>query len=108
MFRQISEELIDDFCRCGKPTVRKTSWADGNAGRRYSACEKYRMLGGCTYHVWVDPPMCYRAQQLIPGLLKRAKKLEEEIARRKKWERLMLLAIVGLIVLCFLKCNGCV
>ncbi|GER53730.1 GRF zinc finger-containing protein-like protein [Striga asiatica] len=42
MFRQISEELIDDFCRCGKPTVRKTSWADGNAGRRYSACEKYR------------------------------------------------------------------
>ncbi|GER50159.1 photosystem II D2 protein [Striga asiatica] len=33
MFKQIFEELIDDFCRCGKPTVRKTSWADGNAGR---------------------------------------------------------------------------
>ncbi|GER27361.1 mannose-binding lectin superfamily protein [Striga asiatica] len=49
-FRQISEELIDDFCHCAKPTVRKTSWVDGNAGWRYSACEKYRMLGGCTYH----------------------------------------------------------
>ncbi|GER44410.1 GRF zinc finger containing protein, partial [Striga asiatica] len=104
MFKQISEELIDDFCRCGKPALQKTSWADGNADRRYSACEKYWMLVGCTYHVWVDPPMCYRAQQLIPGLLKRTKKLEEEIARRKKWERLMLLAIVGLIVLCFFKC----
>ncbi|GER41261.1 GRF zinc finger containing protein [Striga asiatica] len=107
MFRQISEELIDDFCHCGKPTVRKTSWADGNAGWRYSSGEKYRMsmLDGCTYHVWVDPPICYRAQQLIPGLLKRAKKLEEDIARRKEWETLILFAIIGLIVLCFLKCK---
>ncbi|KAK6119504.1 hypothetical protein DH2020_046754 [Rehmannia glutinosa] len=67
-----------NFCHCEKNVVKKTSWTDLDPGRRYSACEKFREVGGCTYFAWIDPPMCTRSRQIFPELLKRANKLEGE------------------------------
>ncbi|PIN02097.1 DNA topoisomerase [Handroanthus impetiginosus] len=77
---------MEELCYCNRPTLKKTSWTDLNPGRRYSICPQYRENGGCNFFSWVDPPMCARSRQIIPGLLKRVNKLESEIARRKSKE----------------------
>ncbi|WOH00548.1 hypothetical protein DCAR_0519914 [Daucus carota subsp. sativus] len=49
-------------CLCGNVVIQQTSWTQANPGRRFAACE----------------PVCSRAQVIIPGLLRRINKLEEE------------------------------
>ncbi|PIN03175.1 hypothetical protein CDL12_24306 [Handroanthus impetiginosus] len=54
-----------------------------------------REPGGCSYFAWIDPPMCSRSRQIIPGLLWRINKIEDELKkvkcpmkdkkRREKW-----------------------
>ncbi|KAK6140688.1 hypothetical protein DH2020_025570 [Rehmannia glutinosa] len=86
MSYQTSEVLMDSMCHCGRNAVKKTSWTDLNPGRRYSACENFREVGGCCYFVWIDPPMCTRARQIIPGLLKKVNKLENNLKQVNKLE----------------------
>ncbi|GER41163.1 GRF zinc finger containing protein [Striga asiatica] len=94
MWRQTSELIVDDFCNCGHAAVKKTCWTDPNAGRRYSACAKHRELGGCTYFIWIDPPMCMRSRQVIPGLRKRVDRLEAEIRRKNIREKMLLFVLL--------------
>ncbi|KAK3023182.1 hypothetical protein RJ639_044169 [Escallonia herrerae] len=35
----------------------------------------------CEYFIWIDPPMCERAVQVIPGLLRRINGNAEEVRR---------------------------
>ncbi|KAM7507563.1 hypothetical protein LguiA_018016 [Lonicera macranthoides] len=48
---------------------------DNNPGRRFRACEQ----GVCGYFSWVDPPMCKRSKEIIPGLLRKKNQLEDEV-----------------------------
>ncbi|KAK6131303.1 hypothetical protein DH2020_034953 [Rehmannia glutinosa] len=84
MWRQTAEFSVNDKCECEKLIVKKTSWSDLNPGRKYVACEKFREVGGCTYFSWIDPPTCARARQIVPGLLRRANRFEDELKRLEK------------------------
>ncbi|CAA0829044.1 Unknown protein [Striga hermonthica] len=89
---------------CQKRAVMKTSWTDHNPGRRYAACEKSRGNGGCNYFSWIDPPMCPRSRQIIPGLLKRVNRLENELATRKSREKwLWGMMVLSWLIMFFVK-----
>ncbi|GER27931.1 GRF zinc finger containing protein [Striga asiatica] len=90
MWRQTSEVTLDEYCTCGKRTVMVTSWTDNNPGRRYAKCNE----SGCKRFVWIDPPMCTRARQIIPGLLRRINLAEAELASKKKRVKWLWFAIV--------------
>ncbi|GKC60912.1 zinc finger, GRF-type containing protein [Tanacetum coccineum] len=65
------------FCSCGRLAVIKTSWTDGHPGRRFYACP---IQGPCCRWIdWVDPSMCPRYIQIIPGLLKARNRHEASI-----------------------------
>ncbi|KAK6122565.1 hypothetical protein DH2020_043692 [Rehmannia glutinosa] len=60
MWRQTAEFNMDEVCQCGRRVVKKTSWTDLNPGRR--------------------------AQQIIPGLLKKMNRLDDDLKRVAKLE----------------------
>ncbi|XP_057465413.1 uncharacterized protein LOC130755079 [Actinidia eriantha] len=75
-------------CHCGKRSRLKTSWTDHNPGRRFLGCPQYGSVGACGFFSWVDPPLCARARQIIPGLLRRTNDLQAKLQvhrRREKW-----------------------
>ncbi|KAH7839175.1 hypothetical protein Vadar_000754 [Vaccinium darrowii] len=75
----------DYLCiQCGNRKVTLTSWTNKNPSRRFLSCTDCDEFGG-----WVDPPMCRRAVQIIPELLRRVKTLELELAKSKARERRM-------------------
>ncbi|KAG8376123.1 hypothetical protein BUALT_Bualt09G0030600 [Buddleja alternifolia] len=93
MWTQTAEEFIineQEICGCGKIPVRRTSWTDDNPGRRYISCKRFGEPNGCCYFVYLDPPMCNRARQIILVLLRRANRTlgGEAIA-------MLLVALVG-------------
>ncbi|KAL4556122.1 hypothetical protein LXL04_038765 [Taraxacum kok-saghyz] len=63
------------MCRCGSEETRTTSWSDINPGRQFWRCSRPSM--SCGFVGWIDPPMCPRAVQVIPGLLRAMNMLEE-------------------------------
>ncbi|KAK4391625.1 cytochrome [Sesamum angolense] len=60
------------------------SWTNQNPEMRFHSCQDYKREG-CGF-AWEDPPMCARAKTVIPGLLARCSRFEEEIKRMKKVE----------------------
>ncbi|KAL8497713.1 hypothetical protein ACS0TY_021152 [Phlomoides rotata] len=66
------------LCYCGRAAVIVTSWKDDNAGLRFISCARYPKDGYCKYFRWLDLPMCDRAKQIIPSLLRKVNKLESE------------------------------
>ncbi|KAK6116025.1 hypothetical protein DH2020_008294 [Rehmannia glutinosa] len=58
MWRHKSEYVVEDLCHCGRNSIVKTSWTDLNPGRS-------------------------RAQQIIPGLLKRINRHDNEVVKLK-------------------------
>ncbi|KAK4439217.1 hypothetical protein Salat_0256600 [Sesamum alatum] len=66
------------LCVCGDPIVTKTSWTNGNPGRRFRGCSGQNG-GYCDTFEWVDPPMCPRSVVVIPGLLKKINGYEKKI-----------------------------
>uniref|UniRef100_A0A5B7ACY3 GRF-type domain-containing protein n=1 Tax=Davidia involucrata TaxID=16924 RepID=A0A5B7ACY3_DAVIN len=69
------------YCHCGKRAIIRTSWTDLNPGRRFHGCEKSGDHSGCGFFNWYDPPICNRARQVIPGLLRSMTRLEIEVSR---------------------------
>ncbi|KAK3038953.1 hypothetical protein RJ639_027438 [Escallonia herrerae] len=57
----------------------------------------------CEYFIWIDPPMCERAEQVIPGLLRRINGNAEEVflLGLKLLYLHLLLHIVGQKLHCF-------
>ncbi|GKA34573.1 zinc finger, GRF-type containing protein [Tanacetum coccineum] len=69
------------FCSCGRVAVIKTSWTGSHPGRRFYACT---IQGPCCRWIdWVDPPMCPRSIQIIPGLLRARNRHEASIQELK-------------------------
>ncbi|GER25167.1 GRF zinc finger containing protein [Striga asiatica] len=66
------------LCLCGKYARMTTSWTSANPGRRYLHCEEK----ACTFWKWFDPPMCARSKEIIPGLLTKINRLEDETNRQ--------------------------
>ncbi|GJR07284.1 hypothetical protein Tco_0530268 [Tanacetum coccineum] len=54
------------ICASGKIAKIKTQWTDRNPGRH-----------NCCFIGWVNPPMCNRALDVIPCLLRSRNELEE-------------------------------
>ncbi|GKC09639.1 hypothetical protein Tco_1001249 [Tanacetum coccineum] len=82
------------FCSCGRQAVIKTSWSDGHPGRRFYGCIKQGPC--CRWIGWVDPPMCPRSIQIIPGLLRARNRheasiqeLTNEVAKLKKYLKII-------------------
>ncbi|XP_031096399.1 uncharacterized protein LOC116000450 [Ipomoea triloba] len=66
-------------CRCGQQLKLITSWTNENPGRRFWLCLDNGMSKGCGFIQWFDPLMCKRSTRIIPGLLKRLNKQDEEL-----------------------------
>ncbi|PWA37589.1 zinc finger, GRF-type [Artemisia annua] len=66
-------------CNCQPPrqAVIRTSWTQRNPGRRFYCCSQ--IVTDCGYFDWLDPPMCARSVQIIPGLLASRNVLEESL-----------------------------
>ncbi|GJZ36494.1 hypothetical protein Tco_0582685 [Tanacetum coccineum] len=64
-------------CWCSRFAIIKTSWTDGYPGYRFYACSIQGTQ--CGWIDWVDPPMCPRSVQIIPGLLRARKGHEAKI-----------------------------
>ncbi|KAL0456734.1 UNVERIFIED_CONTAM: hypothetical protein Slati_1012600 [Sesamum latifolium] len=106
------------ICTCGKEVVVRTSWTTTNPGRRFRGCPGnevgccslyavvvYEIGQYCRSFQWVDPPMCRRSKEIIPGLLNRLsqyettvkcakERLEIEQTRRRRSTRLLFIALV--------------
>ena len=68
-------ETMAEICLCGNVVMQLTSWTQTNPGRRFAACVDRRCNKSFR---WLEEPVCSRAQVIIPGLLRRINKLEEE------------------------------
>ncbi|KAL7104001.1 hypothetical protein ACP275_08G216500 [Erythranthe tilingii] len=80
-------------CKCGIELPINTSWTDKNPGRRFLACANYMKVSHCNYFEWVDPEMCVRSKQIIPGLLKKLNKLEDDMKEEKENQGKMLIQL---------------
>ncbi|PWA83040.1 zinc finger, GRF-type [Artemisia annua] len=87
------------WCRCGRVCIVKTSWTDAHPGRRFYSCPIERSR--CGWIDWVDPPMCERAVQIIPGLLRARNRHEnaiQELTRQvRKMKMYLILSWLGFI-----------
>ncbi|PWA89653.1 zinc finger, GRF-type [Artemisia annua] len=75
------------LCACGLQCVVRTSWTNRNPGRRFYSCPTYN--SSCPFIGWVDPPMCDRSLDIIPGLLRTRDALEDALdleQERADWE----------------------
>ncbi|GER30819.1 GRF zinc finger containing protein, partial [Striga asiatica] len=68
------------YCYCGERPVIRTSWTSDNLGCRFRSCIEYEgeENPGCNFFSWVDPPMCRRSTEIIPGLLRKSNVLRAE------------------------------
>ena len=55
----------------------------------------------CGFFTWVDPPMCARSKEIIPGLLRRINTGENEIKRYKRRERTWMVLLLVLLQIIF-------
>ncbi|KAK4395699.1 hypothetical protein Sango_1724200 [Sesamum angolense] len=69
------------MCYCGKKACLRTSWTNNNLRRGFHGCGD--VASGCGFFVWEDPPMCTRSKKIIPGLLRKLNKIEEEFSEMK-------------------------
>ncbi|KAK6161804.1 hypothetical protein DH2020_005185 [Rehmannia glutinosa] len=75
--------MEDVYCQCGSKVVLKTSWIKNNPGRRFWACPNYEKGEYYGYFEWLDDEVCSRAKHVIPGLLAKLNKREDEMTQMK-------------------------
>ncbi|KAK9048818.1 hypothetical protein SSX86_032214 [Deinandra increscens subsp. villosa] len=87
------------ICYCRREATIRTSWTELNPGRRFYSCALEG--GNCGLFGWVDPPMCARSSEVIPGLLcsknlleKEVKKLKGELKKKNATVKLMFVLLV--------------
>ncbi|XP_071928135.1 uncharacterized protein [Coffea arabica] len=54
--------------------------------------------GGCIYWDWVDPEMCQRSKEIIPGLLRLMNKMEAKLDKLKENSRKEILAFADYVI----------
>nr|XP_017221678.1 PREDICTED: uncharacterized protein LOC108198434 [Daucus carota subsp. sativus] len=90
--------------------VLRTSWTDANPGRRFWGCSQYmrNQRRGCNFHLWHDPAVGDRAKNIIPGLLRKIQRLEEEMKRNRKKEKMLVFCLITTVVIIFVLLAVCV
>nr|XP_027093790.1 uncharacterized protein LOC113714196 [Coffea arabica] len=96
---KVSSGSSTAFCNCGLRTKMSTCWCGENPGRRFLGCSLWPRPERYSYFEWVDEPICPRGRVLIPGLLKKINKMEEQVERTRKREKILITIIVLLVVL---------
>ncbi|CAL2229688.1 unnamed protein product [Prunus armeniaca] len=66
---EIGEARLAQRCHCGKLAGMQTSWTTSNPRRRFLVYPKSK---------WFDAEMCESSKSLLPGLLKKIDRVEEE------------------------------
>ncbi|KAI5338440.1 hypothetical protein L3X38_017711 [Prunus dulcis] len=104
---EAASSVCSRLCYCGNVVKTHTSWTVSHPGRRFQVCAR---RNGCTFWEWADPEMCDRSKHIIPGLLRKINRLEEEqnVGKGKMknpwfWVSVFLVGMV--IYLLFSKCN---
>ncbi|KAL0451548.1 UNVERIFIED_CONTAM: hypothetical protein Slati_1132900 [Sesamum latifolium] len=92
------------ICSCGRELLVRASWTSTNPDRRFRGCpgNEGKYCGSETFQ-WVDPPMCRRSKEIIPGLLNRLNTYENAIKLTKETialERRRRCRLVVLLLLC--------
>ncbi|KAK4429246.1 hypothetical protein Salat_1224900 [Sesamum alatum] len=72
------EPEVVRICKCGHDLVVRTSWTNSNPGRHFRSCSA-DAGNQCGVFEWIDPPMCRRSIEVIPGLLKRLNSQEKQL-----------------------------
>ncbi|KAK4434519.1 hypothetical protein Salat_0614700 [Sesamum alatum] len=72
------EPEVVRICKCGHDLVVRTSWTNSNPGRHFRSCST-DAGNQCGVFEWIDPPMCRRSIEVIPGLLKRLNSQEKQL-----------------------------
>ncbi|GKD18565.1 hypothetical protein Tco_1207723 [Tanacetum coccineum] len=67
-------------CSCRLQAIIRTSWTTRNPGRRFCGCPTFVNSNLYQLPPMVDPPMCQRSVQIIPGLLRSRNELKEILA----------------------------
>ncbi|XP_028052964.1 uncharacterized protein LOC114257410 [Camellia sinensis] len=80
------------LCYCGERSHVKTSMTSGNMGRRFYGCARYG----------VDPPMCQRGREVLPKMVAKMNKLEKELARSRRREKMFCKALFGTWIFFFI------
>ncbi|KAM6590520.1 uncharacterized protein LOC115702939 [Cannabis sativa] len=70
-------EWIPPECKCRMKCVERTSWTEGNHGRRFFGCPRYKNNDevGCRFLKWIDPPPPKSEFDLV----RRMEELEEKV-----------------------------
>ncbi|PQQ02737.1 uncharacterized protein Pyn_11401 [Prunus yedoensis var. nudiflora] len=90
-------------CFCGGFARLETSWTKDNPRRRFWTCCRKK---GCGYFDWFDPQMCARLKMIIPRLLKRIDKPDDELKRSHRREKLLWFFIVIDVLIAMLSTNA--
>ncbi|KAK4409392.1 hypothetical protein Sango_0012200 [Sesamum angolense] len=69
-FSSTTDSTVVRTCLCGTEEVVRTSWTNANPGHRFRGCPGDSGTYSSVFR-WIDPPMCCRAKEIIPGLLNR-------------------------------------
>ncbi|GMP49747.1 hypothetical protein CsSME_00016626 [Camellia sinensis var. sinensis] len=81
------------LCYCGERSPVKTSMTSANMGRRFYDCARYEVDATCGYFEWVDPPMCQRWEEVLPKMVVKMNRLEKELARSHRREKMFCKAL---------------
>ncbi|GMP68527.1 hypothetical protein CsSME_00028122 [Camellia sinensis var. sinensis] len=87
---------------CGERFPVKTSMTSGNMGRRFYGCARYGVDVTCGYFEWVNPPMCQRGREVLPKMVAKMNRLEKELARSRRREKMFCKALFGTWVFYFI------
>ncbi|BBG95586.1 reduced lateral root formation, partial [Prunus dulcis] len=69
------------YCFCGMKIKRRTSWTDLNPKKNSQTRHHF--------FEWLDNETCPRGKEVLPGLLRRLRGMEEEIRARDEQLRLV-------------------
>ena len=74
---------MSTFCLCGRLGKLATSCTENNPGRRFVGCQHFESGNSCGFFQWLDPPMCERSKQIIPGLIRKVENLQNKLMTRE-------------------------
>ncbi|CAB4320219.1 unnamed protein product [Prunus armeniaca] len=78
------------YCKCRSEIKHWTSWTDLNPRRRFEACCNNRnSKRGLHFFAWVENERCPRGKEILPGLLRRLRGMEDELRATTENFRLM-------------------
>ncbi|KAJ9538149.1 hypothetical protein OSB04_030882, partial [Centaurea solstitialis] len=73
------------ICPCGADAMIRTSWTTSNPGRRFYCCSRtvsvqLGKVRSCGFICWMEQPLDSRSIDIVRGLLRSKKNIEEAYA----------------------------